>query len=325
MKAGAKKRHEVARTPRVILGTMTFGKQVDQKQSARMVEAFLARGHVELDTAYSYVDGKTEEILGQILPAVSGRLILATKANPWAGGGLNPESVREQLETSLRRLRREAVDIFYLHAPDLNTPISVTLAACQSLFREGKFKELGLSNYAAWQVADICHICRRESWVCPTVYQGMYNAITRDVERELFPALRAFGLRFYAYNPLAGGLLTGKHTDVHVEPAEGRFSGNPMYLERYWKAVYFGAVQRIREACRDAGLAMTAAALRWAMRHSMMRAELGDGCILGASTLVHLEENLTAVEGDALPPEVTRAFDEAWADARPACPKYFRP
>src|SRR5690606_26118365 len=102
-------------------------------------------------------------------------------------------------------------DIFYLHFPDHKTPLEETLKACQKLYEEGKFKELGLSNYSSWQVSEIYNMCKNNGWVLPTVYQGMYNVITRDVEKELFPCIRYYNMRFYSYNPLAGGLLTERY------------------------------------------------------------------------------------------------------------------
>lgn len=106
--------------------------------------------------------------------------------------------------------------------------IEDTLAEVNELYKEGKFKSLGLSNFQAWEVAHIYHTCKANGYVTPTVYQGMYNAITRDVEKELLPCLRKLGISFYAYNPLAGGILTGKHHGG--EPDAGRFKDNAMYI-----------------------------------------------------------------------------------------------
>ncbi|XP_042805776.1 aflatoxin B1 aldehyde reductase member 4-like isoform X2 [Panthera leo] len=116
---------------------------------------------------------------------------------------LKPDSLRTQLETSLKRLQCSKVDLFCLHAPDHDTPVEEMLRACHQLHQEGKFVELGLSNYAAWEVAEICTLCKSSGWILPTVYQGMYKATTQQVETELLPCLRHFLLRFYAYNPLA--------------------------------------------------------------------------------------------------------------------------
>ena len=312
--------------PVIIFGAMTFGKQVDEKTADRIVGLFLEKGYAELDTAHNYTDGLSEEILGRILPSSRrAKIYLATKMNPWTGGGLGPEELTKQLELSLKRLKTDHVDLLYLHAPDLKTPVEVTLDCCEKLFRQGKFRDLGLSNYAAWQVIDIWHLCKRNGWVAPIVYQGMYNAITRDVERELFPALRRAGMKFYAYNPLAGGLLTGKYSDPDAKPSEGRFVLQPIYMDRYWRENHFKAVEIIRRGCVEKGLTMAESALRWARHHSLLKGANRDGIILGATSLEQFETNLKSCEQGKLPDELVSAFDHAWEVARPECPKYFRP
>ena len=140
---------------------------------------------------------------------------------------MSPKLLRLQLETSLKRLQLDKVKLFYLHAPDTATPLVDTLTGVKKLHEEGKFEELGLSNYPAWEVAHVYHLCDKMGMVKPTVYQGMYNGITRQVEMELFPCLRRLGMRFLAYNPLAGGLLTGKHR-FDADPDQGRFKGNDL-------------------------------------------------------------------------------------------------
>ncbi|KAJ7306607.1 hypothetical protein JRQ81_010001 [Phrynocephalus forsythii] len=241
-------------------------------------------------------------------PPTSPRAVqVATKANPWEGKTLSAQSVRTQLETSLQRLQLPRVDLFYLHAPDHQTPVEETLRACHQLHQEGKFKELGLSNYASWEVAEIQTLCRSQNWVLPTVYQGMYNAMTRQVETELLPCLRHYGMRFYAYNPLAGGLLTGKYKYEEVKDAGQkeacRFFGNDWaeaYRNRYWKQAYFQGVSLVQEALREAygpdPPSLTAAALRWIYHHSKLEGGRGDAVIIGMSSMDQLQENLRASE-----------------------------
>ncbi len=314
-----------AGAPRVILGTMTFGQQVEEGVGGRMVEGFFDRGGVEIDSAHIYSGGRSEEILGRLL---KGRrregYRVASKVHPSVEGGLSAKSVRRQLGTSLRRLQLDSVDLLYLHQPDPETPIEVTLEACAGLRERGLFRELGLSNYAAWQVADICRLGAREGWPIPGVYQGMYNAVTRDVERELFPCLRAMGMRFYAYNPLAGGVLSGRYKWRSDVPAEGRFKEYGFYVKRYWKQSYVEACARIGEACAKEGLAEPEAALRWLARHSNADAAAGDGVIIGASKLEHAQANHRACLGAELPEGIVAAFQSAWEAVRPDCPKYFR-
>jgi aflatoxin B1 aldehyde reductase len=308
----------------IALGAMTFGGQTSARDAETMLGLFLDEGHSWVDTAFMYTDGRSERILGRLLRgARRERVFLATKAYPDKLGegkprGLTPASVRGQLETSLKRLRLDGVDLFYLHAPDNRTPLETTLAECDRLRQEGKFRELGLSNYPAWQAAEAVLICERNGWPRPTVYQGMYNALTRDVERECIVACRHFGLRFVAYNPLAGGLLTGKHASIQDVPKEGRFSGEH-YRARFWRPEYFEAVRRAAEVCRRRGITIAGAALHWLRHHSM-----ADGLLLGASRVEHLKENLAACRGDRLPASVVRAFGEAWETTRPACQRYFR-
>jgi aflatoxin B1 aldehyde reductase len=310
--------------PRIILGTMNFGAQVDEPAADQMLAMFLDRGHKEIDTAYKYNDGASEEMLGRLLtPERRSKVYLATKASPLSGGGLGAESIVKQVNTSLRRLNTDYVDLLYLHAPDPKTRIEVTLEACEKLFKEGKFRELGLSNYASWQVADIWHLCKQNGWMIPSVYQGRYNAITRDVEGELLPAARNFGIRFYAYNPLAGGLLTGRYSQISNVPQEGRFALKSAYLERFWKQSYFDAIAIIQDASGQAELSMIQTALRWLLRHSFLKGPIGDGVIIAASNLKQWESNLNSLSGE-LPMKVVEAIDLAWGKARQDCPSYSR-
>ncbi|XP_026857837.2 aflatoxin B1 aldehyde reductase member 3 isoform X1 [Electrophorus electricus] len=320
-----------SKLPSTLLGSVSFGGRADAEICAKMVKAFLECGHNDLDTAFLYTDGQAETIIGamQLPKTVS----IATKANPWEGKTLKPESVRSQLETSLKRLRTQSVDIFYLHAPDHETPIWDTLRACNELHKEGKFKELGLSNYASWEVAEAVCICKHNNWVLPTVYQGMYNATTRQVETELLPCLRYFGIRFYAYNPLAGGLLTGKYhyEDKDVTQPAGRFFGTnwaAAYRDRYWKVSHFQAIDGIRKALEAAYSSekptLTSAAMRWMYHHSQLKGELGDGVIIGMSTMEQLQENLAAAKEAPLKQEIVDAFKHGWDLVAHECPNYFR-
>ncbi|KAM4582432.1 aflatoxin B1 aldehyde reductase member 3 [Fundulus diaphanus] len=319
------------RQPATLLGTMAFGGRADAEQSRGMVKAFLDRGHNLLDTAFMYVDGKSEAIIGDMdLPKT---VSIATKANPWDGKTLKPESVRSQLETSLQRLKTDCVDLFYLHAPDHQNPIQDTLRACNELHKEGKFKELGLSNYASWEVAEIACICRHNNWIFPTVYQGMYNATTRQVETELLPCLRYYRMRFYAYNPLAGGLLTGKYhyEDKDGSQPAGRFFGNnwaAAYRDRYWKQSHFQAIDLVLKALETAygseKPTLTSAAMRWMYHHSQLKGDHGDGVIVGMSNMEQLQQNLAAAEEGPLDQGVVDAFKAAWDLVAHECPNYFR-
>ncbi|CAK0889125.1 unnamed protein product, partial [Prorocentrum cordatum] len=214
------------------------------------------------------VEGDTEATLGGILATFPswGQSSIATKANPSMPPhySLSRQSVIEQCETSLDRLGLDCVDLFYLHSPDIRTSIDDTLDGVDYLHKAGKIVEFGLSNYPAWAIVDIWHRCKARGIVLPTVYQGMYNVITRDFEREVVPVARQFGLRLYMYNPLAGGLLSGRYSSVEdlANVSKGRFStefdaafgggvkaGTGLYRGRYSKAAIFGGLELLREAC----------------------------------------------------------------------------
>lgn len=310
---------------KLILGTMTFGPQVDIEGSRAMIECFTEAGYNELDTAYVYNDGETEKILGDILKEFKNHsLSIATKVHPRITGKLDGFAVAMQFEESLRRMGRDSVDILYFHLPDPKTPIEGALEVCANLYKKGKFKELGLSNYPANMVIDILHLCKKNGWPRPTVYQGMYNAFTRSVEGELFSVLREHGMRFYAFNPLAGGLLTGKHKNYGNNPTSGRFARLQSYRNRYWKESYFEAVDIITTACLETRMEPAEAALRWLAYNSFLDTSKGDGVIIGASSVKQLEQNLLAVKKGSLPAVVLNAFSNAWEKAKPECPPYFQ-
>lgn len=303
---------------------MNFGPQLDLEASRNMVNGFLKTGNVELDTAYVYNGGTTEEYLGSILPELQTEYYIATKVHPRITGRLDRETILMEFNESLQRMNRDSVDLLYFHFPDGKTPIGEALDTIAELYDQGKIKELGLSNYPAWQVVDIYHKCDMHGCPKPTVYQGMYNALCRNVEPELFPAIRSLGMRFYAFNPLAGGLLTGKQLTFDTAPEEGRFSRLKSYRDRYWKQSYFDAINEIKSACDKEGIAMVEAAYRWLINHSMLSEAEGDGILLGASRIEQMDQNLIAAQKGVLPQSILGAMDAAWEIAKPDSPAYFK-
>ena len=308
---------------KIVLGTMNFGPQLDLDSGREMTCSFLQTGFNELDTAYVYNGGDTEKYLGKILPDLKG-YYLATKVHPRITGKLDRGTILMEFNESLKRMNRNKVDLLYFHFPDGNTPIGEALETVAELYEQGKVKELGLSNYPAWLVVDIWYKCEKYGCPKPTVYQGMYNALCRNVEQELFPAIRALGIRFYAFNPLAGGMLTGKHLHFEDAPEPGRFARLKSYRDRYWKQSYFNAVDKIRKACETEGVPMVEAAYRWLSNHSMMDASKGDGILLGASKINQMEQNMEAVKKGELPQSILDAMEGAWVIAKPDSPAYFK-
>lgn len=310
---------------KLILGTMNFGPQLDLDASQRMTESFLKTGNNELDTAYVYNGGTTEEYLGSILPKLTtDSYYIATKVHPRITGKLDRKTILMEFNESLKRMNQESVDLLYFHFPDGKTPIEEALETIAELKDQGLIKEFGLSNYPSWQVVDVWCKCEKHGFPKPTVYQGMYNAVCRNVDSELFPAIRSLGMRFYAFNPLAGGLLSGKQLDFDKTPEPGRFARLKSYRDRYWKHSYFDALGEIKKACDAENIPMAEAAYRWLVNHSNMKAVLDDGILVGASRIEQMEQNMIAAQKGELPQGILDAIDAAWEIAKPDSPAYFK-
>lgn len=251
------------------------------------------------------------------------------KDAPEGGWTHSPEHLRANLLQSLKALNTDSIDMWYLHAPDRTTPYAVTLKAVNDLHKEGLFRRFAISNFMAWEVAQICELCRANGWVQPSAYQGVYNALHRAVEPELFPCLRHYGIAFYSYNPLAGGYLTDRyHRDdmAHEIEAGSRFDPNKwqgqMYRARYWNAAYFDALDLLRPVAEKHGLTEAECALRWMTHHSLMSREKGDSIIIGASSTKHISENMVDLEKGPLPEEVVDALDKGWERCKGVSIKY---
>lgn len=326
--------------PRIVLGLMTFGPPGTEEYGFRMtglkdfnacLDHFQSQGYEEVDTARTYVNGLQEGWTRQADWKQRG-LSLATKWFPYTPGEHAGAIIKQQLEKSLSELGTESVDIFYLHAPDRTVPFKESLRACNDLYQAGKFKKLGLSNYAAWEVAEICTIARERGWVRPSVYQAMYNAFTRAIEEELVPCCRKFGLSILIYNPLAGGVLSGKYKKNQVM-TDGRFSNTDpvvgeMYRERYFRDGNFEALKILEPVAKEHGLTLPEIAFRWCVHHSALqihREDDRDGMVIGVSSLQQLEANLEDLEKGPLPQPVVQVLDEAWQRfTKVSCPLYWR-
>jgi len=306
-----------ARVP-LLFGTMTLGEEGkngarnhEMKECQSVLDTFFSHGYTELDTARAYSEGTTEQYLGRLNLK---NATVDTKVWPYPAGGHEPSALRKTFHTSLQALNKDKVRVFYLHAPDRSIPFVDTLRECNKLYEEGKFEILGLSNYAAWEVAEIVGICKTNNWVQPKIYQAMYNAITRSIEPELVPCCRKFGLRVVIYNPLAGGMLAGKMTSAAdaVEPGSRFDASKPqgvLYRGRYVKEGYFRSLELLKRVAEEHKLRLTEIALRWCQHHSILTPE--DGIILGASSAEQLEQNIVDSEKGPLPEEVVKALDEA--------------
>ena len=307
----------------LILGTMTFGESVFSPQVGEFIRAFLDAGYDELDTAYVYNEGNCERLLGEVLSGLDRPFKIATKVNPRISGKLDADAAYKQVNESLERMRLDSVDTVFLHFPDPATPVESVLSAMADLHDRGKYRELGLSNFPAWMLADVWHICDRHGWVKPTVFEGVYNPLTRRAEAELNDALNHFGMRFYAFNPMCGGLLTGRYGKFEDAPTDGRFTHRPNYQGRYWKKSFFDAVDLIKTAAEKHGISSIEATYRWLAYHSMLSGERGDAILIGASKLHHLQQNMDTLKAGPLPEDLVAVFEQAWAITKGDSPEYF--
>ncbi|KJA27231.1 hypothetical protein HYPSUDRAFT_84137 [Hypholoma sublateritium FD-334 SS-4] len=325
----------------VVMGAMTFGaagkmgsRVHDIKDVEAILDIFRSHGHTEIDTARVYSEGTSEEFLGKIDLASKG-LKLETKLYP-IGVQYRPNDpvihnaggLRKHLQLSLDALNVKSLEMWYLHGPDRTVPYEETLKAVNDLYKEGHFKRFGISNYMSWEVAEIVGICKANGYILPTVYQGLYNAIQRGVEAELFPCLRKFGISFYEFNPLGGGFFTGRYSSLNDVVEDGsRFDPSSIqgkgYRQRYWNEAYFKALASIKEVAERHELSMAEIALRWISHHSLMKKEYGDAVLIGASSLKHIEQNLIDLEKGPLPDDVVKALDDVWSEVKASASPYW--
>lgn len=308
---------------RVCFGTMTFGSQVDQAGAEAIVNRCLDAGVNFFDTANIYNKGTSEVMLGKALGQKRNGIVLASKVFGKMGdapneSGLSRTAILHAVEASLKRLGTDYLDIYYMHQPDYSVPMEESLEAMDRLVRDGKVLYPASSNYSSWQVTRMLWIAEASGYAPPYISQPMYNLLARGIEQEFLPMAKEMDVSTVIYNPLAGGLLTGKHKPEAPLPGT-RFDDNQMYLDRYWHPAQFEAVAELGATARQAGRSLVSLALNWLLHHTP-----ADCVILGASSLQQIEENLSASEEGALPEDVLGECDRVWAKLRGITPRYNR-
>jgi aryl-alcohol dehydrogenase-like predicted oxidoreductase len=284
-----------AAPPVLAVGTMNFGKRTPEPDCKRIVDRALERGLGFFDTANVYNDGESERILGRALGKSRSRALVATKVG-LAGGPKNPEGlsapvVLRAAEDSLRRLGTDTIDVYYLHAPDLRTPIGETLDAMKTLLDAGKIKSWAVSNFASWQVLEIDTLCDQRAMPRPVLSQVMYNLLVRQIEIEHLAFARRYPIHVTVYNPLAGGLLAGKHRmgEIRDIPKGSRFDSNRMYQRRYWTARFFEQVDAIALVARQVDLTPAELAYAWLAGRTGV-----DSILVGPADVAQLDVAVTA-------------------------------
>lgn len=309
---------------RASFGTMPFGTQADEAECRRMVDYCIDHGVTFFDTADAYNGGLAETVLGNVLKGRRGRVTVASKVgfrvpkNP-GDARLSRAAIFAAIDGSLERLQTDYLDLYYLHVPDWGTPIDESLEAFDRLVRAGKVRNIASSNYAGWQIVEMLWLSEKHGYTPPTITQVMYNPLVRGIEQEYLAMCKRFGVSTIVYNPLAGGLLTGKQPR-QTPVAGSRFDNNKLYLDRYWHPAFFDAVDKIRAVAEKHGRNLIDVTMSWLLHDTPI-----DCVILGASRMSQLEQNVEAFE-DAQPLEadVLATFDEVWRDLRGVTPNYNR-
>ncbi len=299
----------------ICLGTMTFGEQVNEADAIKIIKSAIADGINFIDTADSYVDGRTEEIIGKALKSERNAVVLATKVGAWQSGpgindaGLSRKHIMREVEDSLRRLETDYIDLYYAHKPDYSTPMEETLRAYDDLVHQGKVRYIACSNYRAFQLcealwlSDVLNLARFDCIQTP------YNLLTRDIEYELLPLCASQGVGVTIYNPLAGGLLTGKHDPSRPPQAGTRFTSKrlgDMYTGRYWTEKNFEAVAQLKKVATEHNHSLTQFSLAWILNNATVTS-----VICGVTSLEQLKGNLGATEVKLSSKELTTG-DEVW-------------
>ncbi len=308
---------------RLCLGTMTFGLQCDEPESRAIMDRAAEGGIDFFDTADVYplggganTVGRTEEIVGNWLVGKRHDYIVATKCvgrtgrKPW-DQGMSRKHVLDAIDASLKRLQTDYVDLYQLHSYDPTTPIDEALDALDTVVRSGKARYVGFSNWPAYKVARAVGRAELKGWAGITSLQPRYNLLFRTFERDLLPLAREEGIGVIPYNPLAGGLLTGKH--AKGAPPEGtRFTlgtAGARYQERYWHDAEFETVEALKGVAAEAGLSLATMAVGWVLANPAITAP-----IVGASKPEQLADSLAAAD-KPLPADLKGRLDEmthAW-------------
>jgi aryl-alcohol dehydrogenase-like predicted oxidoreductase len=307
----------------ICLGTMTFGNQADEPTSFAIMDLADAAGVNFFDTADAYplggdlsTVGRTEEIVGHWLRerGARDRIVLATKCFGTMGpypndGGLSRRHILAACEASLRRLGTEYIDLYQAHFPDASTPIDETLRAFDTLVQSGKVRYIGCSNYPAWRLADALWTSTSQGLARYDCDQPRYNIIFRAIETEIVPFCLAHGVGIIAYNPLAGGMLTGRYRGMRETQEGTRFAlqrAGDLYRRRYWREEVFDVVDRLATFVEGRGKSLTHVALAWVLAQPGITS-----AILGASRPDQLRDSLAGMDL-SLDEEDLRACDEAW-------------
>ena len=281
------------RVSSLCFGTMSFGGIADEATSAAMYRRCREEGINFFDCANAYSAGAAEEILGRLIASERDRIVLTSKVGFSMGTdpndrGLSRRHILAAVEASLGRLGTDRIEVLFVHTFDRETPIAETLRALDLLVKQGKVLHIGVSNWAAWQIAKALGVSACEGLPAFVCVQPMYSLVKRQAEVEILPLAMSEGLGVISYSPLGGGLLTGKY-GVDRRPERGRLVENEMYRTRYGDDAYFDTADRFIAFAQERGVHPVTLAVGWVARHPGITAP-----IIGARNVEQLEPSLAA-------------------------------
>jgi len=290
---------------RLCLGTMTFGREADEPTSFQLMDRFVDLGGNFIDTADIYSAGASEEIVGRWLKkrGMRDKIILATKVYGVTGpgpndGGLSRLHIQQAVEASLKRLQTDVIDLYQIHRWDPSTPIEETLETLNDLVRQGKVRYLGCSNLAAWQLCKFLQASKENHWSKFISIQPIYNALNRSIESELLPLCAREGLGVITYNPLAGGMLTGKYKRGGAMPSGARLEAFKNYYQRYYTEEALDLVEAFVQAAQERQITPAQLALAWVLAEPRVTCP-----IIGARNLEQFEDTVQGLQIELSPEE----------------------
>lgn len=280
---------------RLCFGTMSFGGVADKDTSKAMFRRCREQGINFFDTANIYNQGRSEEILGECIADSRDDIVISSKVCFPNGPGVNDRGMSRRhillsVEQSLKRLRTDRIEFYFIHHFDETTAIEETLRALDDLQRQGKILYPAVSNWAAWQIAKALGISAKESLARFELVQPMYNLVKRQAEVEILPLAQSEELGVITYSPLGGGLLTGKY-GLRTRPEQGRLVEQQNYALRYGDEAYYQVAERFTEYALAYGHHPASLAVAWVLHHPAITAP-----IIGARNLEQLEPSLSAID-----------------------------
>ena len=293
----------------VCLGTMMFGGQTSEADSIRMIHQAGDMGINFIDTADMYNAGESEVVCGKAIADRRQHVVLATKGRQKMGDGPNDQGgsrkhLMRALEDSLRRLNTDYIDIYYFHAPDCDTPIEETLRAMDDMVRAGKVHYIACSNFRSWRLAEALWTSDSANLASFQCLQPLYNIVNRDIEVEVLPLCREYGIGVVSYSPLARGILTGKYTLGTDFPEGSRASRNDARMQQAeLRDASLELSQTISTYARSRGCSASQFALAWVLANPILTS-----VIIGPRTMEQFEDNLKCLDVQILPE------DEAFVD-----------